>query len=415
MLIDKPRPGLRGTRNFLDARAYYKILEKFWTVSKAYAVRPVKLSSIQPAEWFVSTAGAASDICMKEMISASRYQDQQDMMGVLTPEFTGPFVKILQDCGGVQQLSSDRFAYTGPAYRYNRPQAGRWREFTQCGWEFFGDNGAEFEVLSGAHEFLRSLGIKDVILKINNIGTEDEQKKYADLLRDALLKQNLTAEAQAKLKNSPLRVLDLPNLELKVPDISQVLGEGSRKRFEQLCSKLVQADIKYAVDKRLVRGLDYYQDLVFEFHSTQHNRAILAGGSYDRITQSWNCPTKAVGWAAGIERILDCYTPDSASTEMWMLDMDDAATTHCKDLRTHGIPVKRYVIGPGDIKKYFAKANRCGVRLVVVVGKQELGSNTLSWKDLVDGNSFTGTLEELTAYYDLQSNNAVSRETPEAR
>ena len=176
LIIDKPQPGLRGTRNFIDATVYYSIVEKFWKVSKSYGVRPTKLSTIQPAEWFVSTSGEVSDICMKEMMSVSRYNDQNDTMGVLTPEFTGPFVKILQSCGGVQQVSTERFAYVGSAYRYNRPQAGRWREFTQCGWEFFGDNGEQFEALSGAYDFLTSLGIKDLVLKSTILEQQSNNK-----------------------------------------------------------------------------------------------------------------------------------------------------------------------------------------------------------------------------------------------
>ena len=165
--------GVRGTRNMLDASGYYSVIDSFWRLSRSYGACPVKLSSIQPAEWFVSTSGNASDICMKEMMSVSRYHRDGQAIGVLTPEFTGPFAKILERCGGVGHLNSDRFAYVGSAYRYSRPQAGRWREFTQCGWEFFGDAGSELEVLCGAREWLGSLGIKDLVIKVNNLGTAD--------------------------------------------------------------------------------------------------------------------------------------------------------------------------------------------------------------------------------------------------
>ena len=222
---------------------------------------------------------------------------------------------------------------------------------------------------------------------------------YADLLRKQLAGQNLTQEAQVKLKNSPLRVLDITDLDIQVPDIDEALGDKSKMQFERLCDQLTAAKIKYCIDKRLVRGLDYYQDLVFEFYSTRQDRAILAGGNYDRITNCWAHPTSAIGWAAGVERIMDYHVANTINPETWVIDLDNAAHIQCQYLRTQGLSVKRYVVHPGEVKKYFAKANKYGIRLIVVIGEKEVSNNTISWKDLQTGFDYKGTVNDFVQYH----------------
>jgi histidyl-tRNA synthetase len=390
--------GIRGTENILDATCYYNVIESFWRISKSYGVCPVKLSSIQPAEWFTSTSGEVSDICMKEMMSVARYHGDSTPIGVLTPEFTGPFAKILGKCGGVGHLASDRFAYVGSAYRYNRPQAGRLREFTQCGWEFFGDAGSEIEVMCGMMEWLGCLGVKDLVLRINNLGTADEQKKYADLLVRCLSDQNLGPEVEQKLSRSPLRVLDVLDPEVQVPSISEMLGAESKSRFDSMCKSLDEIGIDYTLDTRLVRGLDYYQGLVFEVFQSDSDRALAGGGRYDRITTEWG-PTHAVGWAAGIERVLSACADSRVDLPALLLDVGGVAHAQCAAIRAEGIPVSRYIVDYKNIKKCFAKADKARIRLVLVIGEDETSKGILSWKDLRTSKSQSGSVLEFVDYY----------------
>ena len=383
--------GCRGMRNYIDAAEYYNIAKIFWRYSELYGARPIKLSLIQPAEWFTSTVGEASDICIKEMISASRYTES-DIIGILCPEYTGPLVKILQELGGADHLHHNRLAYFAPAYRYNRPQSGRLREFTQCGWEFFGPH-SEAEVIYGAHQFLNAVGWKDYVLHINSIGTAEEQDNYSKILREYFAGKTLSPELEFKLQHSPLRLLDIDNLEYDIPEYK--LSMESDANFSKLCSELDNLGVKYQVTSKLVRGLDYYENTVFEFHMPHKNQAILAGGRYYRITKSWPRVTQAIGWAAGIERLLEIK--QHCSPCVWLIDMNNAAMSQIIQLRDMNIPVARYI--SSDIKKYLSKANKANIEWVLIIGEDEQANNTISWKNLSQNMSGQSTIDEFVQKY----------------
>ena len=269
--------------SLLDARAYRAVESEFWSHACAYGLQPVKLSAVYPAEWFAD-AGETADICSKEMISVARQIDGKPI-GVLAPEYTAPLSRLLKAVGGPGHCGADRFAYFGRAYRYNRPQAWRFREFTQCGWECYGSLFSEPEIIYGAYEFLCRLGWVDVELKINTIGTAEEQKQYARTLK-AHFGSFADPDLQAKLTRSPLRVLDvLAKDAVDLPEWS--LSTDTKHEFDKLCTNLDAMGVRYTVDRSLVRGLDYYEKTVFEFCVPGTDCALLSGGRYDRITNDW--------------------------------------------------------------------------------------------------------------------------------
>jgi len=389
--MSKDNMSVRGMKNHIDARSHYNLSKIFWEQSDLYGVQPVKLSAIQPIEWFTSTSGEASDIVSKEMMLASRYIDKKEV-GILCPEYTGPLVKILEGLGGVQHLQKNKFGYFASAYRYNRPQAGRFREFTQCGWEWFDSD--EAEVIFGAWQFLEKIGWSDAVLKINNIGTEADQKNYAKTLVEFLKDKELSPEVSHKLQNSALRILDIDDVGYELPEyqISDI------SKFDRLLERLSDLGIKFTVDRKLVRGLDYYEETVFEFVMPYRNQTILAGGRYDRITSNWPKKSQAIGWSAGVERLLERAELPIVGP-VWVVDMNGDALKEINTLRESGLSVLRQV--GSDIKSWITKADNANVEWLVVIGDDEKKNQTVSWKNLKNRTSGTSSIKDFN----------VSRET----
>lgn len=385
--IEVCKAGVRGMHSHLNASHYYAVYDAFWAQARLYGCCPVKLSAVYPIEWF-SGAGNASDVCSKEMISVAREIDGKSI-GALAPEYTAPFAKMLESIGGPGHLGQDRFAYFERAYRYNRPQSGRFREFTQCGWECYGDAFSEFDIIYGAYQFLKSVGWSDVQLKINTIGTEAEQSEYAELLRKQFV-EFTDPDLQSKLTHSSLRLLDALPQEKLVALPTWELSAETTKEFGDLCKQLDLSHVPYEISRTLVRGLDYYEKTVFEFHTPDTNQALLSGGRYDRITRNWSNPSRAFGWAAGVERIMQRKYPNfEFSLVPWCLCFDFVHWSDCvNQLRAHNIPVKTILItNYSQIKRYLARALKAQVQWMIILGENETTTNTISYKDIKTNNS----------------------------
>lgn len=283
---------IRGTHNYLDWSVYKYVIDTFWNMSYKCGFCPCKLSSLQPIEFF-SECGANSDVFSKEVMSVSRFREENSLpFAVLMPECTNPLVKILKDIDGVRHIHP-KLAYCQNLWRYNRPQKGRLREFIQCGWECFDDNVSDLEIIYYAADLLNTLNIP-YTLHINHLGNLEYQLEYSLFIKkymQNILDQNLS-------DNGYLRLLDKQNID--IPEYP--LPENYKQELDHLVNGLKELNIHTQINRKLVRGLDYYDDIVFEF--IVNEQAVLAGGKYTRMTNIWKHPARAIGWAVGIERIV---------------------------------------------------------------------------------------------------------------
>ncbi len=290
---------IRGTHNYLDYRAYKYVIDIFWNFSYRCGFCPCKLASLQPLEFFTE-CGAESDILAKEVISV-QYAQLNKTIGILLPECTNPLTRILKDLDGVRHIEQ-KLAYCQSLWRYNRPQKGRFREFTQCGWESFDPITTDLEMIYYAAKFLEKLQLP-YTLYINHLGDSNYQKEYALFIKEFLIQNNYEI-----MHTNYLRLLDKKEINFDTPF---PLPEEYETYLIKLVQDLQNLKINAQINRRLVRGLDYYQDIIFEFHVEE--QAILAGGRYDRITQDWKHPVKATGWALGVERAVEYinYIPNN--------------------------------------------------------------------------------------------------------
>jgi histidyl-tRNA synthetase len=289
-------------------------------------------------------------------------------------------------------------------FRRERPQRGRYRQFHQIGVEVFGLPGPDIdlEVIAMTRRLWQALGLTDVRLELNSLGDSDERARYRAALVAHLRahEDRLDADSRRRLDTNPLRVLDSKNPDLAeviaaAPSLLEHLGDASRAHFEQLCAGLDAAGIRYTVNPRLVRGLDYYNRTVFEWitDALGAQGTVCAGGRYDGlVTQLGGRDTPAVGFALGVERLLDLMDTSAvdAAPDAYLVALGDAAAAAAPGIAERlrdAVPGLRLLThcGGGSLKSQFKKADRSGARLALILGDEELAQGTLGCKPLRGG------------------------------
>ncbi|QJR44147.1 histidine--tRNA ligase [Mycoplasma miroungirhinis] len=308
---------LKGTKDIFakEAKVYEFIKNTFFDLVKKYNYQYLETPIIEATDLFVRSSGEFSDIVNKEMYV---FNSKSGKSIALRPEATAPTIRAIIE-NKLTQNDIYKVFYYGNIYRYERPQKGRYREFRQGGIENLLPKSPEldFEILLLAHSFLEQLKIKDYVLQINNLGDDVTRKKY----NEALVKyfqnhQNkLSAINQNRLNNNVLRILDdkeQANEEfiINAPKIIDFLSEKQKNNFQKLQDLLKQHNINYEINTSLVRGLDYYNDIVFEFVSNSQSlgskSTILAGGRYDGMVKQFSGPDlNSIGFAFGVERLVE--------------------------------------------------------------------------------------------------------------
>ncbi|MBL3557078.1 MULTISPECIES: histidine--tRNA ligase [Marinobacter] len=393
-------------------------------VLSQYGYQEIRMPVVEQTDLFKRSIGEVTDIVEKEMYT---FEDRNGDSLTLRPEGTAGCVRAAEE-HGLLFNQTRRLWYTGPMFRHERPQKGRYRQFHQIGVECFGMTGPDIdaELLVLTARLWRELGLSEhTRLEINSIGTSAARREYREALVAYLsgYRDQLDEDSLRRLESNPLRILDSKHpgtqqLLADAPKLDEYLDQESVEHFRELCSLLDTAGIRYTVNPRLVRGLDYYGKTVFEWitDSLGAQGTVCAGGRYDGLVeQLGGKPTYAVGFAMGLERLillLETLSLVPASVngnvDVYVTAMGDAtvapALSLAESLRS-ALPGTRVMshCGGGSFKSQMKKADRSGARYAVILGENELATGTVGLKPLrsdepqqdVGQADLAGVLEEL--------------------
>lgn len=385
-----------------DAKYYNYINSVFTTVANYYNYDFIRTPIFEASELFHRSVGETTDIVSKETYD---FVDRGGRNITLRPEGTAGVVRSFIENkmhGEVNQPI--KLYYSGPMYRYERPQAGRYRELSQFGVEVLGSDSPmiDAEVISLAYRTLEEMGIEDITVKINTLGDIESRNKY----RDALVKylephiKDLCPDCQNRIKTNPLRILDCKvdkdtEILKNAPSILDYLNEDSEKRFKKVLDLLMTLDVNYEIDSNIVRGLDYYDHTVFEFVADIEGlgaaNVLGAGGRYNHLVENLGGPeTPCVGFACGIDRLMiilqelnkDRVISEDLSVYILAVNEEERMTALklAQDLRWSEVKCEFDCLGRG-LKAQFKQADRLGAKLLVILNSEDLNKGLMSVKD----------------------------------
>ncbi len=408
---------VRGTRDIFgdEARLFQEIDQSFKKVAELYDFQEIETPVFEFTQVFKRTLGDESDIVNKEMYT---FEDRSGDSLTLRPEGTASVVRAAISNSMLRDLPL-KFFYSGPMFRHERPQKGRYRQFRQFGIELIGVDSplADIEVLACAWSFFKNCGLTEKVqLEINTIGDDDSRSHYKKALLDYLsqFKDQLSEDSQTRLKTNPLRILDSKDEGDKkivegAPQFSDFLNAESRNFFDKVLTGLKQIGIPYNINSRLVRGLDYYNHTVFEFTTTHlgSQNAVLSGGRYNNLIETMGGPsTPGVGWAAGTDRLaLLLEKPKRAHQTVAVIaaqpDTEEHILPLMQELREAQVPAQ--TIYSGNISKQLKKANKRNCSHAIIIGEEELKKGEYQLKNLMDGQqenlSKESLLQTLKGFY----------------
>lgn len=396
---------VRGMHDTLpDTSSTWQFVEKSVKhIIEAYGYREIRLPIVEKTELFERSIGETSDIVSKEMYT---FTDRGGEQLTLRPEGTAGCVRAGLEHGLFQNIS--RLWYCGPMFRYERPQKGRLRQFHQIGVESFGLSGAdiEAELIIMTARIWNRLGLDNLELQLNSLGSTDSRKAYRKILVDYFRDHSpeLDEDSQARLDKNPLRILDSKNPAMQglinnAPSITDSLDTESSEHFTALQEYLKAANITYRLNPRLVRGLDYYNGSVFEWVTDKLGAqgTVCAGGRYDGLVEHFGGkPTPAVGFAMGLERLVNLVDVSGnlhmqPSPNIYFIVADEkaisAALTLAERIRD-ALPEIRLLMhcGGGSFKSQFKKADKSGAEIALILGDNELIGQQIGIKPLRDND-----------------------------
>lgn len=400
---------VRGTYDLYGEakRKMKKVIATASNVVEKYGFEEIETPIFEFTEVFSRNLGDTSDIVTKEMYC---FEDRGGESLTLRPEGTAGVVRSFIS-EGMQQNLPVKLYYAGPMFRYERPQKGRQRQFTQFGVELLGVESpqADIEVIAMAYEFIESLGLEgNVTVEINSLGDAESRAAYREKLV-AYLQQHydeLSEDSKSRLERNPLRVLDSKEecdkaVVANAPLYQDSLNDNSREFFKQVLKGLDLLGIKYRVNNRLVRGLDYYSHTVFELVTDKLGAqgTVLAGGRYDGLVEQMGGGKVAgIGWACGVERLSMLLEggvdlPRPIAVIPVGEDVSENALEIAYRLRRAGFRVEHSY--SGNLKKRMTKANKANAVKAVIFGSDELNQDMVTIKDLDSGEQKTVSLNNL--------------------
>ena len=401
----------KGTHDILpsDVYVWQYVEKKIYEICKNYGYNEIRFPVFEQTDLFNRGVGDTTDVVQKEMYT---FTDKGDRSITLRPEGTASTVRSFLENNLYNAPLPVKLFYIITCYRYERPQAGRFREFRQFGIENFGSSGplTDAEVISLAMNLLRKLGINDLTLYINSIGCPECRKKYNELLKDYLSDQSedLCELCNDRIGRNPLRVLDCKNPDCKevisnAPTVDSVLCEDCKNHFKSLTNALSVMNIDYVVDTTLVRGLDYYTKTVFEIKSSDlgAQSTVCGGGRYDGLVeQLGGDSTPGIGFSVGLERLIDILTKknllpeNNCTTEIFIASIGNNANTTAFELvsklRNNGISAEFDHLDR-SVKAQLKYADKIGAKYSAVIGDDEIAEGVVKVK-----NMSTGEVKELT-------------------
>ena len=366
----------------------------------SYGYQEIRVPLVERTELFKRSIGEVTDIVEKEMYT---FEDRNGISLTLRPEITAGIVRA-GITNGLLHNQRQKLWSTGPVFRYEKPQKGRYRQFYQFDVEALGFAGPDVdaELIIITDRIWKALGIDAIELELNSLGTPESRARYREALTNYFepRQDELDQDSRARLHRNPMRILDSKNPAMKAiitgaPLITDYLDAESEQHLAVLCSLLDQADIAYRLNPRLVRGLDYYTRTVFEWVTDQlgSQGAVCSGGRYDGLVeQLGGKATPAVGWALGLERLLDLYrvsggTVQGADRDIYVVAVGDGvlqpAFTLVERLRDSRPALKIEMnCGGGSFKSQMKRADRSGAGVALILGEEEVASQTVAIKPL---------------------------------
>jgi len=379
---------------------WFYLEEMIRKTAEDYGYREIRTPIFERTELFIRGVGESSDIVTKEMYT---FTDKGDRSMTLRPEGTAPVIRAFIEKHLEQTGSVHKFYYIGPMFRYDRPQAGRYRQFHQFGAEAIGVKAPEqdAEVIDMLYELYQRLHLKDLLVIINSVGDPDSRTPYKQALQDYLMPHfdELSKESQFRIQKNPLRILDSKDekdqkLLQKAPLIDTFFNEECRDHFADVQRLLKSLRIPFIVNPRLVRGLDYYNKTVFEITSggLGSQNSIVGGGRYDGLMANLGGPNlPAIGFATGMERILQtmmnesCPFPAPPRPFVFFIPLGDKAKEFCfaaiAEIRHTGLPAEIDLTGK-KMQHALQRADHLKVDYCAVIGDEEMDSGQIKLKDM---------------------------------
>ncbi len=434
----KYNTSIKGTADVLpaDSHKWQFVEKKMLETAGLFGFSEIRVPVFEYTEVFTKNVGETTDVVQKEMYT---FTDKGDRSITLRPEFTAGVVRSVIEHGLINGALPVKACYVGGCYRYEKPQAGRMREFHQFGAEMFGaaDPSADAEMILLANSVLTNLGIKNLSLEINSIGCPECRAKYHAALKEyfASRQLELCETCRDRLERNPMRILDCKSPICKeiadtAPIMLDYLCDGCREHFEGVKKHLDSAELKFTVNPKIVRGLDYYTKTVFEFVSGDigAQSTVCGGGRYDGLVGQMGGPElPSLGFAMGIERLLmvmeaqNAEFPEAKLPDVYIATMGEGAklkaTKLCMDLRNEGFTAVCDVAGR-SVKAQMKYADKIGAKFSTVIGDDELAADKCVLKNMFTGEQKEVTLTDgiVSALYDYQIDSmidAVSGDTNE--
>ncbi len=392
---------LKGMKDriFEDARKYDYIIDTAKSVFSKYGFEKIITPVVEATELFERGVGEETDVVSKEMYT---FLDKSERSITLRPEGTAGVVRAYLQAGLHKSDPVVKWYYFGPMYRYEAPQKGRYREFHQMGTEVFGIRNPliDAEIIKMGCEFLETAGIKNLVVEINSLGNTESRKRYTDDLRKFIESRldKLCHNCKTRYSKNPLRVLDCKSESCQeqykdAPILTDYLDEESRNYYEETKKYLTKLNVNFVENNRLVRGLDYYSDTVFEIKSENlgAQSTVLAGGRYDKLlTILGDVEIPGIGFAAGMERIALLLDETNIKEDTkgvfvtYFEETKDYALEVIQKLRENGIKVN-FEYETKSFKAQMKKAGKLDSKYVIIIGEEEVQENKIVLKDFSTG------------------------------
>lgn len=405
----------KGTKDIMPDQSYkWQFVEgKFAVICDRYGFKEIRTPVFEHTELFTRGVGDTTDIVQKEMYT---FLDYGKRSITLKPEGTSPAARAFVEHKQYAEIQPTKYYYITPCFRYEKPQSGRLREFHQFGIEIFGTPSmvADAEVICLANDFLHEMGINDIELRINSVGCPVCRQRHREALKNFLLPKydDLCSTCKVRFEKNPMRIIDCKNescqeLVAGAPMMIDYLCDDCKKAFEEVQENLDAFGIKYTIDPKIVRGLDYYTKTAFEFVTTGIGAqgTVCGGGRFDHLIEDvGGPPIPGVGFGLGIERLLmlmeanGAEIPEPQPVKVFIAVMGDAAKAAglalLRDLRERGVKAEMDTL-ERNIKGQFKYANRLGAQYTVVLGENELAEGVATVKEMATSTQKTVKMEEL--------------------
>lgn len=405
----------RGTKDIVPSESYkWEYLETmFKEICKNFGYSEIRTPIFEHTELFERGVGETTDVVQKEMYT---FLDKGERSITLKPEGTSSVVRAFVENKIYTESQPTKVYYATPCFRYERPEAGRLRQFHQFGVEAFGSDEAslDVEVMNLVSTFFKKLGLKNIELHINSIGCPTCRQAYNEKLREYLSSKvdSLCGTCKSRYDKNPMRILDckVESCGEKTKDAPLMIDnlcEGCEEHFTKVKDYLELAEVEYVVDPKIVRGLDYYTKTAFEFISKDigSQGTVSGGGRYDGLVSELGGPsTPSVGFGMGIERLLltlesnGIEIPKQDSIDLFIVSMGDEAHRLAfkllSKLRLNGISADKDYLNRG-IKPQFKYANKLNAKYTVVIGDSEIEKNIVSLKDMESGEQKEISIDDL--------------------